>query len=85
MCHTVGAAIRITRSARKHRVGAARIRKAMAAAGVPAMLEGGKLVYIGDDGRGVELEVVAIPDDKHPGELAVIHAMPTHYRKDGPR
>lgn len=74
--------VRITRSARKHRVGATRIRDAMAAAGVPVELDGGKLLYIGTDGQGVELEIVAIPDDKRPGNLAVIHAMPTHYRKD---
>lgn len=82
MCHTVDMFIRITRSARKHRVGAARIRDAMSAAGVPVELDGGKLLYIGTDGQGVELEIVAVPDDKRPGDLAVIHAMPTYYRKE---
>lgn len=57
----------------------------MAAAGVPELLEDGKLLYVGIDSRGIELEVVAIPDDKHPGGLAVIHAMPTHYRQEGQR
>jgi hypothetical protein len=74
-------AVRITRSARRHRVGAARIREAMSAAGVPELLEGGKLLYLGADSRGVEIEVVAVPDNKHAGGLAVIHAMPTHYRQ----
>ena len=52
----------------------------MAGAGVPELLSGGKLLYVGFDSRGVELEVVAVPDDKCPGNLAVIHAMPTVYR-----
>ena len=74
--------IRSTRSARKHRVGSARIRDAMVHAGVPVELDGGKLLYIGTDEDGVELEIVAVPDDKRPGGLAVIHAMPTYYRRE---
>ena len=74
-------AIRIARSARKHRIGAAHILEAMAAAGVPTLLEHDKLFYVGADSRGVELEIVAVPDDKRPGGPAVIHAMPTHYRR----
>ncbi len=31
----------------------------MAAGGVPVELDGGKLLYIGTDGQGVELEIVA--------------------------
>lgn len=31
---------------------------------------------VGADARGVELEIVADPDDRNPGGLAVIHAMP---------
>lgn len=57
----------------------------MVAAGVPELLEGGKLLYVGVDGRGVELEVVAVSDNRHPGGLAVIHAMPTRYREEGQR
>lgn len=43
-------------------------------------MEGDKLLYIGADSRGVELEIGAVPDDKRPGGVAVIHAMPTQYR-----
>lgn len=71
--------IRITRPARKHRIGTARIREAMLAAGDPES-DGDAKVYVGTDSRGVELEIVAVPDDRHPGGLAVIHAMPTQYR-----
>ena len=86
MCDTLSSvAIRITPSARKHRIGAAHILEAMTAAGVPELLEDDKLLYVGADSRGVELEIVAVPDDKRPGGLAVIHAMPTHYRRQEER
>lgn len=82
MCDTLwNVVIRIARSARKHRIGVAHILEAMTAAGVPERLEGDQLLYVGADSRGVELEIVAVPDDKRPGGLAVIHAMPTHYRR----
>jgi hypothetical protein len=45
------------------------------------VIEGDAMVYIGLDDRGVELEVVAVPDDKHDGGIAVIHAMPTALRR----
>lgn len=69
--------VRITRSARKHRIGNTHIVAAMTAAGelVP---EGDSPVYIGRDDRGVELRIVAVPDDRGEG-LAVIHAMPPSY------
>lgn len=68
---------------RKRRIDAARIREAMTEAGTPAPMEGGKLRYIGPDSCGVELEVVVVPDDKTPGDLAAIHAMPTHHHTKG--
>jgi hypothetical protein len=39
-----------------------------------------RLLWIGEDDRGVELEVLAtgLPD-----LLLVIHVMPTHYRRGG--
>jgi hypothetical protein len=44
-------------------------------------VRGDALLYIGRDRRGVELEIVAVPDDRHPDVLAVIHAMPTSFRR----
>ena len=41
-----------------------------------------QLLYIGKDDRGVELEVIAVPDDLNPGGVTVIHAMPTSMRGD---
>lgn len=43
--------------------------------------DGDALVYVGVDDRGVELEVIAVPDDKNPTGITVIHAMPTSYRR----
>lgn len=84
MCHTVGVrTIRIIRDGCKHRVGAAHIREAIASAGEPILTDDDKLIYIGIDSRGVELEIAAVPDDTSPGGLAVIHAMPTYYRTKG--
>jgi len=51
-------------------------------AGTPTVVEnerGPQLHYVGADDRGVELHVIAVPDDRHPEGLAVIHAMPTSF------
>ena len=50
----------------------------MANAGHPTE-HGDQLFYIGEDDRGVELLIIAVPDDKNPGGLAVIHASPTAW------
>ncbi|MGN7799091.1 hypothetical protein [Leifsonia sp. 22587] len=71
--------IRVTRSARKHRIGNAHILAAMMDAGEPTA-EGDALRYVGRDDRGVELEIIAVPNDRGDG-LAVIHAMPTEWRR----
>ena len=72
--------IRVTRSARKHRIGNAYILEALIDAGEPAVADDGALHYIGRDSRGIELHVVAVSDDRREG-LAVIHAMPTEFRR----
>lgn len=71
--------IRVVRSGRRHKVGNQRIIEAMADAGEPTVI-GDQLYYVGTDSRGVELEVIAVSDDRNPGGLAVIHAMPIGYR-----
>jgi hypothetical protein len=70
--------IRITRSARRHRIGNAHILAAMRNAGRPTVI-GDRLVYVGEDDRGVELVVITVPDDKRPGGVAVIHAIPSEW------
>lgn len=38
-------------------------------------------MFVGEDDRGVDLEIIAVPDDRDPDALAVIHAMPTAFRE----
>jgi hypothetical protein len=75
--------IRVSRSGRKHKIGNAHILAAMRNAGVPVLVPGtDQLLYIGKDDRGVELEVIAVPDDRDPSGVTVIHAMPTSMGGD---
>jgi len=74
--------VRVVRSGRRHRIGNAHILVAMANAPVPTLVEtedGSQLHFLGLDDRGVELHVIAVPDNRREGGLAVIHAMPTSY------
>lgn len=72
---------RFTRSARKHRIGKAHARYVLEHTEptfVPATDDSDdQYVWIGEDDRGVELEIVGIVK---PDCLLVIHVMPTHYR-----
>jgi hypothetical protein len=72
--------VRVTASARKHRISRQRIVAAMANA-VLDRVEGDYALYIGVDGDGVELEIGIVPDDRFEGQFAVIHCMPTEWRK----
>ena len=72
--------IRITRPGRKHRIGAAHIAAAIENSGGPTLL-GDAYWYWGNDDRGIELEIIAVPDDTGRADLSVIHAMPTAYRE----
>lgn len=51
----------------------------MADAGDPVR-DGDALVYIGRDDRGVEREIVAVPDNRRSSSLAVSDATPTGWR-----
>lgn len=76
--------VKLTQSARKHRVGVARI-LAVVNGNEPTLAPADqddlddRLVWIGVDDRGVELEVIGIDQGER---LLVIHAMPTHYRSE---
>lgn len=72
--------VRILRSARKHRIGNAHIIAAIENAGEPDEQEDGAFSFVGKDDRGIELEIIAINDNRRDG-LAVIHAMPTEFRR----
>jgi hypothetical protein len=71
------ALIEFTQSARKHRIGRARVRQVLADPVVEAILPAGgdkqeRLVFLGDDASGRALEVMAVRTDRG---LLVIHAM----------
>lgn len=69
----------MVRSGRRHKIGKAHILAVMQT--VAPVVVDDTLVYVGPDDRGIELEIVAVPDDKRPDGLAVIHAMPTALRE----
>lgn len=74
--------IRFTQSARKHRIGKAHA-KFVIRNYDPTYVEGGvgkkdKLLWIGKDDRGLELEIVALISNVY---YLVIHVMPTVLRK----
>ena len=74
--------IRFNRSARKHRIGKARVLFVMEH-GPPSLVASSgerdeQLLWIGVDQGGVELEVVAV---EKPDALLVIHVMPTNFRR----
>jgi len=72
--------VRISRSARKHRLGAERIRQALATSTLVRQ-ESDAAVYVGTDDRGVEIELVVVTDDRNEGGYTVIYAMPTAWRQ----
>jgi hypothetical protein len=69
--------VEFTQSARKHRIGRARVRQVLADPVAEAILPAGgdrqeRLVFLGDDSSGRALEVMAVRTDRG---LLVIHAM----------
>lgn len=71
---------RITRSARKHKLSASRIREALITATFVTM-DGDMAMYQGTDARGLTIELGLVKDDRNAG-LAVVHAMPLHWRRN---
>lgn len=85
VAHNVTVLVRFTQSARRHRIGKARVLHVInhAEPTVVAATEDlqERLVWIGPDDRGVELEIVAIVE---PDYLLVIHVMPHQFRRRTP-
>ena len=71
--------IRITSTARKHKLSNTRIREALTNATFIEM-DGDMAIYVGTDSRGLEIELGLVMDDRRHG-FAVIHAMPRRWRK----
>jgi len=78
--------IRFTQAARKHRIGRASARQVMAHVTPTKMItERGNAgwLYVGQDERDRELEIVAVElqgDEEREAVLLVLHVMPTHLR-----
>ncbi len=73
--------IRWTRSSRRHRIGRARALHVIRTnAGDLTTARGGDaaITWLGQDDRGLELEVLALVDGE---DLVVIHVMPTALRR----
>lgn len=79
---SVDRAVRWFRSARRHRIGKAHAMHVISTIepiAVPATDHlDARLVWIGKDDRGVELEIVALD---LPDAVVVIHVMPTNLRR----
>lgn len=74
--------VQLTQSARRRKVGVARVLEAMTDAGEPTVIPATadydeRLLFIGRDHTGLELEILAI---EQPDRLLVIHVMPTEWR-----
>ena len=72
---------KFARSARRHGISRGRAEQAMGNAHLNLTVHSTldpKIVWIGVDKRGLELEVVAVV---LPGRLLVIHVMPTSFRR----
>ena len=80
--------IRFTQSARKHRIGRAPARHALANTEPTAVTTSSSAdawLFVGPDERGRELEIIALevhPADGGQSYLLVIHVMPTQLRGD---
>ncbi len=75
--------IRTAQAARKRRIGRAHIEHALRNAHTIETVDATDLIdpqilWIGEDDRGDELEVIAVV---LPNELLIIHVMPTRYRR----
>jgi len=75
--------IRFSRSSRKHRIGRASALAALRDAGTPRTIDNGKLLWIGVDERGRELELIGIIAAEDPDLVIIIHVMPLDFRKEG--
>ena len=71
--------VRITSTARRRGLSSSRIREALPGA-VFDHMDGDMAIYHGVDARGLALELGLVADDRRPGELACVHAMPLTWR-----
>lgn len=70
-------------SSRKHRIGKGSAVEALWDAGEPELIDNDKLLWIGFDTRGRELELIGIIAAEDPDLVIIIHVMPISFRKQG--
>ncbi|MDA8400145.1 MAG: hypothetical protein M0008_08885 [Actinomycetota bacterium] len=76
--------VRFAQSSRRHGIGKAHALAALENAGDPVVVPApsdaldDRLVFVGTDDRGFELEIIAV---QLPDFLYVIHVMPTQFRR----
>lgn len=72
---------KVTRSARRHKIGNARIIAAIEAAGAPTLMVSDrvKLRWSAKDDRGFELDVIGIVAEEDPDLVLNIHVIPTEF------
>lgn len=76
------AKIRVTAKARR-RIGNRRnMMAALRNAGNPLLIDANRAYLIGIDSRGIRFEMILVADDRNADEWILIHALPTHYRKN---
>lgn len=74
--------IRVTAKARK-RIGNRRnMMVALRHAGNPLLIDDNRAYLIGIDSRGVRFEMILVADDRDADTWILIHALPTHYRRN---
>ncbi|HZM65244.1 MAG TPA: hypothetical protein VFC16_02965, partial [Nakamurella sp.] len=59
----------------------AHILAALQNAHTTTQVSGDAFLLVGSDDRGVELELIVLPDDRRADGRVVIHAMPTAWRQ----
>ena len=72
---------KVSRSARRHKIGRAHLFAALANAGDPDR-DGELLRWIAPDDRGIELEIFGRLAKENHDLVIIIHVMPTNLRKD---
>ncbi|HUR51108.1 MAG TPA: hypothetical protein VMZ11_03185 [Mycobacteriales bacterium] len=78
-------AVRFSQSARRHRIGKAHALHVMSTSEPEVIASDDsprvRLLWIGQDDRGLDLEILAIVEPEY---LLVIHVMPHHFRGSTP-
>ncbi len=70
-------------AAARRRIGSkANALAALRNAGMPLLVDSNRAYFIGTDSKGVRFEFILVADDRDADVWVMIHAMPTHYRKN---